>query len=80
MANFIYFSKLISTLEKYGKKEKSHYEILPSKQWRQFLEYRRLSVENDLPLFYSNFIIALPYLMCLTFWAFGFFIKLSLYS
>ncbi len=52
MANFIYFGNLIPTLDKYGEKEKSHYEFLPSKQWRQCLEYRRLSVENDLPLFY----------------------------
>jgi hypothetical protein len=72
MANFIYFSKLIPTLDKYGKKEKSHYGILPSKQWRQILEYRRLSVENNLPLFYSNFMIALPFLFLLLFGLFVF--------
>ena len=72
MANFIYFSKLIPALDKYGKKEKNHYELLPSKQWRQCLEYRRLSIENDLSLFYSNFMIIFPFLglLLLVIWVF----------
>ena len=61
-ANVIYFSKVIPTLRKYREEEKSHCEVLPSKQWRQLLKYRRVSIENHLPLFYSNFMITLPFL------------------
>ncbi|MBN1695165.1 hypothetical protein JW879_07190 [candidate division WOR-3 bacterium] len=64
-ANVIYFSKVIPTLSRYREKEKSHYEVLPSKQWKQLWGYRKVSIENNQPLFYSNFMIALPFLMLL---------------
>jgi hypothetical protein len=68
LSNLFYFSRIIPTLNKYG--QKNGYEILPSKQWKQVWEYKKICAENKLPLFYSYFMIGFPFiaLALLTLW------------
>jgi len=58
IANVIYFSKIIPTLNKYGKE--GNYQLLPTKQWKQIYIYKRICSENNLPIWHSNFMLVYP--------------------
>jgi len=59
IANVIYTFKIIPTLSKYGRN--SSFEGLPSKQWKQVKEYKKLCEENNLQKWHAYFAISFPF-------------------